>query len=252
MLLPNLLTYNYAFFYFPKMSRTVKRSLQVVIPEKTTKRHKSTKTKKQTNSMLLSGHTNVNNKKMIWTGINRSMNITATTMGHLLLRANSPYDPDWSYGGVSAYGFKTMTDRYNRYYVKDATFKLLGARYGASAGATQTYALVWADNSDVFDASTDVCTAAGRCKSNGGKIVRLSANPELKTPLVSLRVKTKDLWRNGIKDDGNIGTSSTNPANNIFFHVVCFHVADATTTNAVDLAMTIEYNTMWLDPQDSF
>ena len=224
----------------------------MTIPESAIKQAKTVSTKPSRNNRLLSGHTNVSNKTLSYTENLFGMDTTYGTMAHKVYRANSTYDPDYALGGGIAYGHQTMGDRFQKYYVKSAKLSILGSTYNASSSVIQLYALVWADNTDSFTTTMPLNTAVGVCKANGGKVFRVHTTvPQGPGALGTVRVKTKDLYRNGIKDEKNVGGPTSNPENPLFFHVVVAQVTQgADVTCTTNMTVELSYDELWFDPVD--
>lgn len=229
------------------MSRTKR-----MLPYGTETAVKHSKTVPSKNSRLMSGHTNVSNKTLTYIENLFGMDTTYGSMAHKVYRANSTYDPDYSLGGGIAYGHQTMGDRFLKYYVKSAKLSILGSSYNVTSSPIQLYALVWADNTDTFVTTAPLNTAFGICKANGGKVFRLWNNvPQWTGTLGSVKVKTKDLYRNGIKDEKNVGGPTSNPENPMFFHVVVAQVSQsAELTCSTNLTVELSYDELWFDPVD--
>ena len=85
---------------------------------------------------------------------------------------NSVYDPDYSWGGDQCYGHVSMTDRFERYYVKKSKFTLLGGDYEVDTSVAQVYAYIWADTTDTFGGGNNLNTIHGMCTANGGRFLR--------------------------------------------------------------------------------
>lgn len=225
----------------------------MTIPESALKQAKSVSTKPSRNSRLLSGHTNVSNKTLTYIDNLFGMNTTYGTMAHKVYRANSTFDPDYALGGGIAYGHQTMGDRFQKYYVKNSKLSVVGSVHNKS-GVFQLYCLVWADNTDSFTTTMPLNNAVGVCRANGGKVFRLTNTvPQGPGMLGSVKVKTKDLYRNGIKDEKNVGGPTSNPENPLFFHVVVASVSqNAQLDISTDLVIELSYDELWFDPVDRF
>ena len=245
---------SFSYFRTEKMSRTRKRATTPTTWDsyRISRPRTMTPARKPRNSRLLSGHTNTTNKTLSFVDTLTGMNTAVGSLAHKVYRANSSYDPDYALGGQYAYGHQTMGDRFEKYYAKSARLSVLGSSYNVLSSPIQLYALVWADNTETFSSTTPLNTAMGICKANGGKVFRLTNTvPQGPGALGSVKVRTKDVYRNGIKDDKNIGGPTSNPENLLFFHVVVAQVsASVETTCSTELTVELSYEELWFDPVD--
>ena len=127
---------------------------------------------KARNRKLLSGPTNVSNRTMTYAYPLTDLGPTSALATHTVFRANSVYDPDYSWGGDQCYGHVSMTDRFERYYVKKSKFTLLGGDYEVDTSVAQVYAYIWADTTDTFGGGNNLNTIHGMCTANGGRFLR--------------------------------------------------------------------------------
>ena len=208
---------------------------------------------KARNKKLLSGPTNVSNRTMTFAYPITGLVPTSTTATHTVFRANSVYDPDYSWGGEQCYGHASMTDRFERYYVKKSKFTLLGGDYTVDNSVAQVYAYVWADTSETFGGGNDLNTIHGMCTANGGKIFKIPNQEQTKTVIGSVRCTTKDYYSHGYGDKDNNSLCLANPQNLLYWHLVVVCVTSQPNYVAkVDVTVQVDYDTLYYDPIDKF
>lgn len=239
------------------MART-KRTLSVRVPESAVKVARSatyTKTKvgqsSWKDSKLLSGHTNVDNKTLSFSYPLKAITTTGGIAFHTTYRANSPYDPDPALGGNSAYGFPVMAARYNKYYVKSARCKLAAAGYNNTK--IEPIVLMWVDGKSTVTL-TDLNTVMGICKANGGRSFQMGHVLGKAEPIRGISMKTKSIHRGGLGDEDNSALVTTNPVNESYFHICVYPLSTTDLDSGMDcnVAVNIEYDTMFYDPKDEF
>lgn len=232
------------------ISRVYTTSTQPV-PSASSKRSRPSKrstTKK--NSKLLSGHTNSDNKKLFFVYPQQTMAASYVTPYKSTWRANGPYDPDVAIGGASAYGFAAMAARFDKHYVKSATFRLVVANYNNTAMCPLV--LVWADNKETIDVSLNsLQIAVGVCRSNGGIVQQLPHILSTPGKIKPLTVYTKDVYRGGMSDEDNQATMDNTPTNQVYFHFMIHTSGVAITSeHSMNAIVEIEYDTVFFDPKD--
>lgn len=234
------------------MPRPVKRTLSFNIPESAVKvsRTSSYSSKKRKNKKLLSGATNVDNKILSFAAKAQQLGPTQIMPFHKSWRANDPYDPDPALGGSSAYGFASMAARFDKYYVKSSKFSIVSSGYNNTKA--QLLCMIWADNTYQGDYS-DINTNIGICRANGGKMFEIPHVLASSSKPISISMNTKDLYRGGLGDEDNSALVTTNPVNEIYFHILVSVIGlqdFESGTGDINMCWNIEYDTMFYDPKD--
>ena len=99
---------------------------------------------------------------------------TSALATHTVFRANSVYDPDYSWGGDQCYGHVSMTDRFERYYVKKSKFTLLGGDYEVDTSVARGVCLhLGRYHRHFWRWQSNLNTIHGMCTANGGKIFKI-------------------------------------------------------------------------------
>ena len=113
-----------------------------------------------------------------------------------------------------------MSERFERYYVKNSKFTLLGGDYLVDNSVSQVYAYVWADTTETFGGGNDLNSIHGMCISNGGKIFKIQNQEITKSVIGSVKCTTKDYYSHGYADKDNQASCTSNPENLLYWHLV--------------------------------
>lgn len=235
----------------PRISRKRTRSDEPVIVKVTRTASRSSVSTKKKNSKLISGHTNVDNKRLTFSYAYKQITTLGGVPYHTSFRANSPYDPDPTLGGNSAYGFSQMALRYRKYYVKSSRMRIVTAGYNNTK--IEPMIIMWADNRSTHSA-TDLNSAIGICKANGGKVYQMGHVLGIAKPLPGVGMRTSEICRGGFGDEDNQSAVTTNPTNEVYYHLMVFPISTSDLDAGYDcnIAISIDYETMFFDPVDQF
>lgn len=163
-------------------------------------------------------------------------------VGAQVFRSNSLYDPDYSGAGNQPRGFDQLIALYTR-------FQVIGAKIVVRF-ATR--------NSSVYDNIVGICCRTDPTAETA--IVNYVEQPNCKSRMIaagasappvtmSMNYSQKFMFGSKQLSPDYAGSATANPANSCYFHIFAAPI-QSVDADALDVYVTIEYITVFTEPQD--
>lgn len=159
-----------------------------------------------------------------------------------VLRANSAYDPDYSFGGHQPRGWDQLSQMYNKYVV-------LGSKLTVTFNnqlSTPVIVGIAEMNSPTATTHNEYIEGINRVTYK-----QLSGNTgsSNQVTVVEKHSPKRFFGISNVKDDDNLrAVISANPVNNAYWHMFCYDMGMATVSNAVYYTYQIEYIILFSEP----
>jgi hypothetical protein len=171
-----------------------------------------------------------------------SINPTAGLAAVQVFSANGLYDPDVTGTGHQPRGFDQLITMYDHYVVERARIRVYMDNSGNSRPAMA--AIMARDStttsSDLYDYIENNSAAVTLTGCSGSLQVVLSHSVDVR----------KFLGRGNVLSDPELkGSASSNPTEQLYFHIACGDTDSITNLNAVFCIVKIEYDVVLVEPK---
>lgn len=172
-----------------------------------------------------------------------TLNPSGSSVASIVLRANSPFDPEAAAGGGQPRGFDELMELYDHFVVKHAKVTLWCNNTG---NQTSQMTIVVRDSLTAITSQEDIY------ESNDCAMILLApAGTGGSTNMLSMTVDIgKFLGRKSVMSDPELkGSASANPVEQAFFHLHSAPINVTDDQGTIQCRFRIEYDTTLIEPR---